>query len=114
MQQWLDHLLPKKLKPVGRLLVLPPNLWVACVRLRLDARLERLVEHLRPFERLDDRDDGMPYTYELETKMVQKGFCADRETIRQMCSAACQGVFTIFPSCCTAIWRTYVRCRTPP
>jgi len=62
----LDHLLPKLL--VGRLLVLPSNLRVARERLRLDARLERFEERLRPLERksLDDRDDGMPYTYDIE------------------------------------------------
>ena len=53
---------------MGRLLVLPPNLRVARERLRPDARLERLAERLCPFERLDDRNDGMPYTYDLENK----------------------------------------------
>ncbi len=61
----LDHLLPKIL--VGRLPALPSNLRVARERLRLDARLERFEERLRPLERksLDDRDDGMPYTYDI-------------------------------------------------
>ncbi len=53
---------------MGRVLVLPPNLRVARERLRLDARLERFAERLRLLERLDDRDDGMPYTYDLENK----------------------------------------------
>jgi len=68
VRQWLDHLLPKKLKPVGRVLVLPPDLRVTRERLRLDARLERFAERLRPFERLNVRDDAMPYTYDLENK----------------------------------------------
>ena len=58
--------MPKKLKLVGRLLVLPPNLGVARERLWLDIRLERFEERLRPLERLGDRDDGMPYTYDPE------------------------------------------------
>ena len=69
MWRRVDHLLPKKLKPVGRLLVLPPNLRVARERLRLDARLECFAERLRLLERLGDRDDGMPYTYDLENKL---------------------------------------------
>ncbi len=60
--------LTEKLKPVGRLLVLPPNLRIARERLRLDKRLERFAERLRPLERLGDRDDGMPYTYDPENK----------------------------------------------
>ncbi len=64
--RWVDHILPKKLKPVGRLLVLPPSLRDARECLRPDARLERLAERLCPFERLNDRDDGMKYTYDLE------------------------------------------------
>ena len=56
------------MKPVGRLGVLPPNLRVARERLRPDARLERFAERLRPFESLDDRDDGIPYTYDIENK----------------------------------------------
>ena len=68
MWRWLDYLLPKYLKAVGRLLVLPPNLRVDCKRFRPDARLERFAERLRPLERIDDRDDGMPYTYDLEDK----------------------------------------------
>ena len=50
------------------LLVLPPNLGAARERLRPDARLERFAERLRPFESLDDRDDGIPYTYDIENK----------------------------------------------
>ena len=53
---------------MGRLLVLPPNLRVARERLRPDARLQRFAERLRPFESLDDRDDGIPYTYDIENK----------------------------------------------
>lgn len=64
-----DHLLPKKLKPLRRRLVLPPNLSVVRVRLRLVARLERFEERLCPLERLDDRDDGMPYIYDTENKI---------------------------------------------
>ena len=60
MWRWLYHLLPKKLKPVGRLLVLPPDLSVARERLRLDTRLEHFGERLHLLERLDDGDDGMP------------------------------------------------------
>ena len=83
MWRWLDHLLPKKLKPVGRLLVLPPpNLRVARERLRLDARLKRFAERLRPFEGLDDRNVGMPYIYDLENKSGNISFDADRGTIR--------------------------------
>ena len=53
---------------VGRLLVLPPNLRSARERLRPDARLERFAERLRPVNRLDERDDGMPDTYDIENK----------------------------------------------
>ena len=81
MWRWLDHLLPKTLKPVGRLLVLPPNLRVARERLRLDARLDRFAERLRLLERLDDRDDGMPHTYDLENKFGDNKLAA-RELIR--------------------------------
>ena len=59
----VHHLLPKKLKPMGRLPFLPPSLSVARERSRYDVRLERLEERLRLLERLDDRDDGMPYTH---------------------------------------------------
>ena len=69
------------LKPVGRLLVLPPNLRVARERLRLDARLDRFAERLRLLERLDDRDDGMPHTYDLENKFGDNKLAA-RELIR--------------------------------
>jgi hypothetical protein len=59
----LHHLLPKKLKPMGRLPFLPPSLSVARERFRFDERLE---ERLRLLERLDDRDDGMPYTHDAD------------------------------------------------
>lgn len=72
---------------MGRLGVLPPNLGAARERLRPDARLERFAERLRPFESLDDRDDGIPYTYDIEYKFAKAAFDAHRETIRQMRSA---------------------------
>ena len=53
---------------MGRLVLLPPVLSVASDRLWLDERLERFEERLRPLERLDDRDDGMPYIYSAENK----------------------------------------------
>ena len=62
----IHHLLPKKLKPMGRLPLLPPSLSVARERFRLDERLERFEERLRLLERFDDRDDGMPYTHDAE------------------------------------------------
>ena len=64
-----------------RLLVLRPNLRVARERLRLEARLERFAERLRPFEGLDDRNVGMPYTYVLENNSATLGLDADRGTI---------------------------------
>ena len=51
---------------MGRRLVLPLS---ARERLRFDTRLDRFEERLRPMERLDDRDDGMPYTYDLENNL---------------------------------------------
>ena len=60
------HLLPKKLKPTGRPPFLPPSLSVARERFRLDERLERFEVRLRLLERLDDRDDGMPYTHDID------------------------------------------------
>ena len=44
--------------------------------------LERFAERLRLLECLDDRDDGMPYTYDLENKLATTGFDANRGTIR--------------------------------
>ncbi len=54
---------------MGRLLDLPPNLRAARERLRVDARLERFEERLRILECLDDRDDGIPYSYDLENNI---------------------------------------------
>lgn len=71
-RRWLNHLMPKKLEPLGRPLILLAYLGVARVRLRLEARLEPFEERLRPIERIDDRDDGMPYTYDAENKFADK------------------------------------------
>ena len=60
----IHHLLPKKLRPMGRLPFLPAILSVARERFRLDERLERFEERLRLLERFDDREDGMPYTHD--------------------------------------------------
>jgi len=65
----LHHLLPKKLKAMGRLLFLPPSLSAARECFRLDERLERFEEGLRLLERLDDRDDGMPYTHDADNNL---------------------------------------------
>ena len=48
------------------------NLSVARERLRLDTRLERFKERLHPLERLDDRDDGMPYAHDPEKIMWRR------------------------------------------
>ena len=54
------------LNPVDRLFLLPPSVSDVRERLLLNECLERLEERLRLLERLDDRDDGMLYTHDLD------------------------------------------------
>ena len=79
---FIYHLLPKKLKPMERLPLLPPSLSVARERLELAERLDRLEERLRLLERLDDRDDGMPYTHDAENNFGNNRPGADSVTGR--------------------------------
>jgi hypothetical protein len=72
-QRLVAYHLPKKLKPTERLLLLAAVLILVRERLRLDEREERLDERLLMLERLDDRDDGIPYTYDAENKFSANG-----------------------------------------
>ena len=69
----LAYHLPKKLKPIGCLVLLAAFQIIIRERLRLDEREERLDERLLLMERLDDRDEGIPHTYDAENNFSANG-----------------------------------------
>ncbi len=60
----IRRLLPKEWRPTGRLPLLPPSMSVSRECPRLD---DGFKERLCLLRRLDNRDDGMPYTHDAKT-----------------------------------------------